>query len=65
MATWRLAVVKLPEHIRPYFDGLPAWANVNNGILRIDACNMVLRTVNAEMNSVSPPLRRSTPTGRT
>jgi PDZ domain-containing protein/aspartyl protease len=35
--TWRLAVLKLPDHIRPEFDGILAWSSVRKGILRIDA----------------------------
>ena len=35
--TWRLAVLKLPDHIRPEFDGVLAWSSVRHGILRIDA----------------------------
>lgn len=38
--TWRLAVIKLPNHIRPPIDGLLAWSGVRKGIIRIDAAAM-------------------------
>lgn len=38
--TWRLAVLKLPDHIRPPIDGLLAWSGVRKGIIRIDAVAM-------------------------